>query len=102
MHEASTNTDQGTIRLLIQQVLSIFDDNFDSSHIEQLADIYESTPADEKEMVSLAVTYKNELQDLTYVVNNDSGSRDVHFFSENNELVNNIQAIFRSFSELPA
>ncbi|WP_444907567.1 hypothetical protein ACJJIR_05370 [Microbulbifer sp. SSSA008] len=97
MFEASMNTDSSIIQPLLARVVSIFDDDFGDSHVQQLMDIYDAVPDHEKDMVSLAVTFEGEQEELIFVVNNDGGSRDLHFFSDGESLVNKIQSVYQEF-----
>ena len=99
MFEASMNIDISRMKPLFKNILAIFDDDFDDSHISQLITIAESTPENDKEMVSLKVTYKNIEQDLIYAIENDGGSLSIFFFSEHEELINKISAIQQSYCE---
>jgi hypothetical protein len=99
MFEASMNIDISTMKPMLERILVIFDDNFDESHALQLVTIAESTPENDKEMVSLKVTYNDIEHDLVYVVKNDGGSLSMFFFSENEEITNNISTVQRDYSE---
>lgn len=97
MFEVSMNTDSSIIRPLLTRVVSIFDDDFGDSHVQQLIDIYDAVPHNRKDMVSLVISFKGEQQELIFLVENDSGSRDLHFFSEREALVTRIQSTYQGF-----
>ena len=99
MFEASISTDLTTMRPMLEKILAIFDDNFDETHVSQLIDIAKSVSENDKEMVSLKVTYNNKEQNLIYAIKNDGGSLEMYFFSEFEELINQIGEIQIEYCE---
>ena len=97
MFEASVNIDKATIKPLLMNVLSIFDDDFGDSHVSQLISFYEAVPENEKDMISLVVTYNGQKQELVFVVKDDCSSKSIYFFSDEEAFTNNISCVFREF-----
>lgn len=97
MFEASMNIDKATIKPLLEKLLSIFDDDFGELHVSQLMSFSDSVTENDKDMISLSVTYNGKSQELIFVVKNDDGSPSIYFFAEEESLADNIICVYREF-----